>query len=193
MHLRLCLLLVLGVLCHDPARADAWGLDTLMRALAGNPGGTADFVEHKYLAVLDAPIQSSGTLVYRRPGRLERHTRLPHAETLVLDGDTLTLSRATGELHMDLRDYPDAAALIESVRSTLAGDRGALERNYLLSLSGDAHAWTLDLLPSDPTITELVHRIRIEGHQGQVGSVEILQADGDRSVMKITALSRDDR
>lgn len=185
------LFLLLCCLLGTPAHADGWSLDALMHALAANPGGTARFVEKKYLAVLDAPIQSSGTLVYRRPGRLERHTRLPRAESMVLDGSALTLSRASGELHMDLRDYPDAAALIESIRSTLAGDRSALEKNYLLSLSGDARAWTLDLSPSDPHITELVHRIRINGHAGQIDSVEILQADGDRSVMQITPLSRD--
>ncbi|WP_230970497.1 LolA family protein [Nitrogeniibacter aestuarii] len=175
----------------SPVRAAPWGLDTLMAALADNPGGTAQFVERKYLAVLDVPIESSGTLVYKRPGRLERHTERPRAESMVLDGSALTLSRASGDLHMDLRDYPDAAALIESIRSTLAGDRSALEKNYLLSLSGTSNAWTLDLSPSDPQITALVHRIRINGHAGLIDSVEILQADGDRSVMLITPLSQD--
>ena len=107
----------------------------------------------------------------------------------MLDGDALTLSRPSGELHMELRDYPDVAALIESIRSTLAGNRAALERNYLLSLSGERADWTLDLLPSNTDIAALVLRIRIEGQGGQVHAVEILQADGDRSVMQITPLA----
>jgi len=187
-RLSLFFCLMFSLVWAMPAHAGTWTLDALMKALASNAGGTVRFVEKKYLAVLDAPIQSAGTLVYQRPNRLERHTETPRAESMVLDGSALTLSRASGELHMDLRDYPDAAALIESIRSTLAGDRLALERNYLLSLSGNEPAWTLDLSPSDPKITELVHRIRITGHAGQIDAVEILQADGDRSVMQITPI-----
>lgn len=183
------LLLLLALATALPVCAANWDIPTLMRALAANPGGTARFVERKYLAVLDAPIESSGTLAYRPPARLERHTERPRPESLVLDGDALTLSRPSGELHMELRDYPDVAALIESIRSTLAGNRAALERNYLLSLSGERADWTLDLLPSNTDIAALVLRIRIEGQGGQVHAVEILQADGDRSVMQITPLA----
>ncbi len=170
--------------------APAWRVDTLMQSLSHNTGGKARFVERKYLALLDAPIESSGELVYKAPDRLERHTFKPKPESMVLDGSALTLTRESGSLHMDLRDYPDAAALIESIRSTLAGDRAALERNYRLGLSGARSAWTLDLSPADPKITELVLRIRIEGHDGQIDTVEILLADGDRSVMQITPISR---
>lgn len=172
------------------AGGGAWDLDALMHALALNPGGSALFVEKKFLAVLDAPIESSGTLVYTRPDRLERHTRAPRAESMVLDGAQLTLSRPSGDLHLNLADYPDASALIESIRSTLAGDRPALEKNYLLSLSGDRTAWTLDLLPSSERITEMIHRIRIDGRADRIERVEILQADGDRSVMQITPVSQ---
>lgn len=181
--------LLLACVLAGPVGAAGWDLNALMAALADNPGGEARFVERKYLAVLDAPIQSSGTLIYRRPGRLERHTRHPAPESMVLDGDALTLSRPSGTLHMSLGDYPEAAALIDSIRKTLAGDRRALERQYLLSLSGDAKDWTLDLSPADPKITELVHRIRIEGHAGRVDRVDILQADGDRAEMTITPLN----
>jgi len=178
------------LLLAAPASAAApWSIDTLMQALARNRGGTAHFVERKYLAVLDTPIESTGELVYKAPNRLERHARTPRPESMVLDGDALTLTRESGSLHMNLRDYPDAAALIESIRSTLAGDRDALARNYRLGLSGPREGWTLDLSPSDQRIAELVLRIRIEGHGGQIDTVDILQADGDRSVMKITPVT----
>ena len=103
-----------------------------------------------------------------------------------LDGDTLTLNRE-GKTHtLRLRDYPEVAALIDSIRATLAGDQQRLARSYALSVSGQASRWQLDLLPSDPGISKVVSRIRIGGRHGAVNEVEILQADGDRSVMSIT-------
>jgi outer membrane lipoprotein-sorting protein len=183
--------LLLAALASLPGASatTAWSIDALMQALSKNRGGTAHFVERKYLAVLDTPIESTGELVYKAPDRLERHALTPRRESMVLDGDALTLTRESGSLHMNLRDYPDAAALIESIRSTLAGDQATLARNYRLGLSGPREGWTLDLSPADQRIAELVLRIRIEGHAGQIDTVDILQADGDRSVMTITPVS----
>jgi hypothetical protein len=180
-------LFLFGVCCLGvfPALAAGWDIPRLMAALAANPGGRAQFVEKKYLAVLDAPIESSGELVYVAPERLERHTARPRAESMVLDGDALSLTRDGRTLNLRLRDYPEAAAFIASIRGTLAGDRAALERNFALSLSGTAARWTLTLLPSDARLASLVLRISVEGSGGQVRQVDILQADGDRSVLQI--------
>ncbi|MFN4063373.1 MAG: LolA-related protein [Parazoarcus communis] len=166
--------------------AAEWGVDQLMRTLADNGGGRVRFVETRYLAILEQPLTATGELVYIAPARLERHTETPVKETMVLDGDTLTLNRE-GKTHtLRLRDYPEVAALIDSIRATLAGDQQRLARSYALSVGGQASRWQLDLLPSDPGISKVVSRIRIGGRHGAVNEVEILQADGDRSVMSIT-------
>ena len=165
--------------------AAEWGVPQLMAQLAANAGGRATFVEHKYLAILDAPIESRGELVYVAPARLERHTVSPRAESMVLDGDALTITREGRKHQLSLRDYPEVAAFTETIRGTLAGDRTALERNWSLSATGSAERWTLHLLPSDPKLATLISRITAEGQGADLQTIEILQADGDRSVMQI--------
>lgn len=165
--------------------AGKWGVSQLMALLAANAGGRATFVEHKTLAFLDAPVVSRGELVYIAPARLERHTVSPRAESMVLDGDALTISREGRNHQLRLRDYPEVAAFIATIRGTLAGDRSALERNWQLSVSGSRERWTLHLLPSDPKLATLISRITARGRGGDLQSIEILQADGDRSVMQI--------
>lgn len=166
-----------------------WNLERLMALLAAHPGGRATFVERRHVAVLDRPVESSGELVYVRPGRLERHTLKPRRESVVLDGDTMTLERGGRAMQARLRDFPEAGAIVGALRGTLAGDRATLERSFGLTLGGSAERWTLDLLPSDPRLGELVHRIRVSGSQGEPRTVEILQADGDRSVTTITPVA----
>jgi hypothetical protein len=87
-----------------------------------------------------------------------------------------------------LQDYPELAAVVDSIRGTLAGDRKALERNYRLSLEGDIERWTLQLLPVDEKIQAVIKRIRITGARHAVSSIEINRADGDRSLMLIEKL-----
>jgi outer membrane lipoprotein-sorting protein len=157
----------------------------LMAGLAKNPQGAATFTEKKTISILDQPVESSGELLFIAPARLEKRTLKPRPETMVLDGDTLTLERGQRKHVLQLRDYPEVAAMIESIRATLAGDRKALERVYHLALDGGTERWTLVLTPLDPKVGAVIARIRMEGVKDVVRSVEILQADGDSSLMTI--------
>lgn len=163
--------------------AATWDLVRLMESLAANPGGRATFEETKYLSMLEAPLQSSGELLYRRPDRLEKRTLRPAPENLVLDGTELSVERAGQRISLRLGEHPEVAAFVESIRGTLAGDREALEGTYQLTLRGTEGNWSLLLVPRDPRMAALLDRILISGRQGQVRTVEIRRADGDRSVM----------
>ena len=102
---------------------------------------------------------------------------------------TLVIERGRQKHRLQLQDYPELAAFIDSIRGTLAGDRKALERNYRLSLDGTAERWTLQLLPVDEKMQAVVKRIRIAGVRDAVRSIEITQADGDSSLMLIEKLA----
>ncbi|MBA3773644.1 MAG: outer membrane lipoprotein carrier protein LolA [Ramlibacter sp.] len=163
----------------------AWDIDELMQTLAKSKASKATFVEHKHIAMLDAPVVSSGELVFTAPDRLERRTLKPRPESVVLEGDTMTLRRGERQMVLKLQDYPAVGALIESIRATLGGDRAALQRHYNLKLDGTAARWSLTLSPREARTRALVLEIRIDGELGEVRTVEIEQADKDRSVMTI--------
>jgi outer membrane lipoprotein-sorting protein len=175
----------LVLVCGQAADAAPLSVSQLMVSLAQHPQGAATFTEKKFIAILDQPVESSGELLFIAPARLEKRTLKPKPETMVLDGDTLTLQRGKRTRTLQLKDYPEVAGMIESIRATLAGDRQALERVYHLALDGSAERWTLVLTPLDPKIGAIIARIRMEGVKEMVRSVEITQADGDSSLMTI--------
>jgi len=167
------------------AHAAEWGIAELMRALAQRGADRATFVEKKFLAILDKPLESSGELRYAPPDRLEMRTLKPKPELLVLERDKLAIERGNQKHSLRLRDYPEIAAFVESLRDTLAGDHKALERVYRLELHGNQERWTLVMLPSDAKLAAMVLRIDVTGTRDRVRSIEILQADGDRSVITV--------
>ncbi len=166
-----------------------WDIDRLMRGLAQIRSDHASFVEKKFIAMLDKPVESSGELFYTAPDRLEKRTLKPKPESMTVDAGTLVMERGRQVHRLQLQDYPELAAFIDSIRGTLAGDRKALERNYRLSLEGTAERWTLQLLPLDEKMRAVVARVRIAGARDAVRSVEITQADGDSSLMLIEKLA----
>ncbi|OGA35302.1 MAG: acyltransferase [Betaproteobacteria bacterium RIFCSPLOWO2_12_FULL_64_23] len=171
------------------SHAAEWDIDQLMRGLAQIHSGHARFVEKKFIAMLDRPVESSGELFYTAPDRLEKRTIKPKPESMTVDAGTLVIERGRQKHRLQLQDYPELAAFIDSIRGTLAGDRKALERNSQMSLEGTAGRWTLQLLPLDEKMQAVVTRIRISGVRYAVRSIEITQADGDSSLMLIEKLT----
>jgi hypothetical protein len=180
----LCILSALG----NTARAAAAGsgdLDQVMALLAMRRHGRAEFIEQHFLAVLKRPIESSGELRYDAPDRLEKRTLMPRAETLVLTGGVLTVERAHSRRVTDLHAHPQVLPFVESIRATLAGDRGALERVFRLEFAGSVSRWTLTLAPLESKVKQSVSQVRIDGARDQLLKVEIRQPDGDRSLMTL--------
>jgi outer membrane lipoprotein-sorting protein len=175
--------LVLAAL--SPAALAAWDLQQLMDTLAQNKSSRTTFVEKKYIAMLDKPVESSGELLYTAPDGLEKRTLKPKAESMIIKGGELFIERGQQKHRLQLQAYPELAAFIDSIRGTLAGDRKALERSYRLSLEGTAERWTLRLLPLNEKMAAVIQRISITGSRDQVSSIEISQADGDSSLMTI--------
>ena len=179
----------LALVTLSPAAFAAWELQQLMDSLAKNKSGRATFVEKKYISLLDQPVESSGELLYTAPGRLEKRTLKPRPESLLIDNGALTVERGKRRMVLRLQDYPELVAFTESIRGTLAGDTVALKRIYNLDLDGSEERWTLTLRPVETKMLDVVQRIRIGGSRAEVKSVEIEQADKDRSVMLITPLA----
>ena len=167
------------------AAAPSQDLDSLMGLLAQRQHGHVSFTEKHFLAVLDRPVESSGELLYDAPDRLEKRTLKPKPETLVLQHGVITAQRGRHTYTLNLSDYPQIVPLIDSIRATLAGDRASLERLFKVTFDGALEQWTLVLAPSDPAVAKSVREIRIEGARDAIHTVEIQQADGDRSLLTI--------
>jgi len=171
-----------------PAAAQAYGVQELFQSLAGDKPRRASFQEKKTIALLDKPVESSGELVFTPPARLEKRTSKPRTESIVVEGDIATIERGGKRQTLRLSQYPGVAVLIDSIRSTLAGDLKTLTKTYSAAVAGDAALWRLTLRPIDPSLGTFVEHIEIAGSKGQVRTVEIFQADGDRSVMTLTPI-----
>ncbi len=169
------------------ACAQSWGVTQLMNAMAQVSGHQGRFTEKKTVALLKAPLESGGTLTYRRPSYVEKHVLTPQDETIAVDGDELTWqNNATGKKRkLRLQSNPALAALVESIRATLAGDLPTLQRFYEIRLDGTSAKWILTLTPSDEVMRRTLQSMRMEGSGNRLLVVDALEAGGDRSVMQI--------
>jgi len=167
------------------AQEEPWDFARLMGELAQVQTSRARYSEVRRVAVLQKPLQLSGTLFYERPARIEKRQTLPFREVISVDGDRLTIERDGKTREIRLQNAPLIAALVESLRATLAGDGAELERLYSVRVQGTRQRWTLALSPREVEIAGVVKGISIAGSGSRVARLEILEPGGDGSVMTI--------
>lgn len=171
-----------------PARADgALALPDLMHALAALKSSNAHFVEQRYLKMLSEPLKSSGTLTYVAPDRLEKITLWPRPQRMAVDGDRLLIDPGPDghPKTLSLAAQPEVGAFVEAIRGTLAGDLPALERYYTVGLEGGWSDWALRLEPKEAVARKLLASILVKGQASGLQTIDIKEADGDRSEMII--------
>jgi outer membrane lipoprotein-sorting protein len=167
------------------ARAQAFDLGALMTLLGRTRSGEANFVETRRIEMLDRTLQSSGRLSFKAPDSFVRETLKPRHEKLAVDGNTLTMSLGERSRTMQLDASPEAAVIVEAIRGTLTGNRATLERLFETTVSGDASAWMLKLVPRDLRLRGQVSAVEVSGREAMTREVQVQLADGDRSVMTI--------
>ena len=168
----------------------AWALDLpeLMGLLAQRRSGEARFSEERFVSGLDRSLVSSGTLSFSAPDSFTRRTLQPRAESMIVEGQKVTLERSGRVRQVNLDAIPEMAAIVTALRGTLTGDAAALRQYFRPTVSGSAAAWSITLAPLENRLLEAVKQLRIDGEQADVRVVEILLGDGDRSVMAIEPL-----
>jgi outer membrane lipoprotein-sorting protein len=177
---------LLAVLAFSASSAWAFDLPELMGLLGKQKSGEARFTEQRFVRGLEGPLDASGTLSFQAPDKMTRRTLTPRPETMVVDGNTLTLSRGGRTRTLTLDSMPELLGMVEAMRGTLNGSTQSLARYFRTSVSGTPDKWTLDLVPIDERLAAQVRSLRLSGRAGEVLGIEMEFIGGDRSVMSIT-------
>ena len=179
LHLLLVAAVVLGA--DAPQPAGTLTLDELLGHMATTRGVVAEFREVKLLALLDAPLETHGTLYFVPPDKLARVTRDPAATRLLLVGDHMRFEDEAGASDIDLSQNPVARQFANNLIVLWRGDRAALEALYRLDFEADGARWKLGLVPKSAPLDRFIRSIRIAGEGPTILDMELVETDGDRT------------
>lgn len=169
------------------AAAEQWSLRALMGELAKTRSGSVRYREERHLKTMTEPVVVTGTMAYQAPDRLVKIALTPQKETMVIEGDNLTIERkgGVGVQSLKLSEIPQLNSLITALRATLLGDREALRRHFEVRVRGTRAAWSMDLTPRTGGGRGSGLRITVDGVAGRPSRFEIRQPDGDRIVVQV--------
>lgn len=165
--------------------AAPFDLPRLAALLAQRRETQTRFSEERFVAGLDQPLRASGTLSFTPPARFVRQQLEPRPETMAIDGNQLTMTRAGRTRTLALDSVPEAGALLEALRGAFTGDLAALQRHYDTRLDGQLARWRLTLTPRAERLGTQIQRLLLEGEAAQLRTIELHLAGGDRALMTL--------
>lgn len=173
----------------------------LFKRLATLTGLEATFVETKKLALLRAPLVSTGLMYYMRPGYLLREIESPGSSRVLITPSTLELQDAQTRRSIDLRARPDVKLFVESFTKVLAGDQAALAKGFDIEFkprvlpkknsppANTKDEWKLLLVPKAPPLSHLVKQLELTGRGYAVERIRVVETKGDTSEIVLTVKS----
>jgi outer membrane lipoprotein-sorting protein len=184
-----CLALLFALSLAVPARAEEPTLEGLLAEFAKVTALSAHFREEKTMALLAVPLVSEGDIYYERPRRLARHTKTPGASSVVLDGAQLSFGDAQHKESMGVDAHPALRVLVDTFVSVLSGDQERLLAMADVKLEKvGARGFKIHVTPKEPNVLKLVRSMSFEGEGPLLTKMELLDANGDRSVTTFSSV-----
>lgn len=159
-------------------------LDLLMARFAASKGVRARFQETRTLDLLAEPIETRGTLYFSPPDRLARITTFPGHSRVVVRGTRVGFTDETGHREVDLADSELARALVGNLAVLLRGDLVEVRKRFHVDYHAADARWELVLQPRNRALQAVIERMRVQGTNGDVTSIETLDTNGDATVTR---------
>ncbi|MGH8380505.1 outer membrane lipoprotein carrier protein LolA [Pseudomonas sp.] len=175
----LCIGLLLG--CN---LAQAFGLNDLRKQLGEPAVIKGPFIQEKHLRALPQPLVSKGQFVLARDHGLLWLLQTPLKQDYRLNAQGIARRDPAG-----WQMLPGKSAGAEQNRlffAVLQGDSSGLERDFELSLQGDAQHWQLRLTPRSLLLKQVFKQIDIDGGRF-VERIQLLETQGDSTVLRMSS------
>lgn len=166
----------------DRTAVDASLLTTLLGRLREHDTVKVKFTQQKKLRILKRPLQSEGSLVFRRSRGMVWQVTAPVAATYVLnDKGMRELGAQAGSSIAAHSSMPDLLPLFDAI---FAGDEATLARNFDYRIAGSAQQWQLLLTPRDAMLLRVFDRLELTGGN-YIDSITLFDTRGDQTRIEL--------
>ncbi len=164
------------------APAQAFDLPQLAQQLSQPAVVRGDFIQEKHLRALPQPLTSQGHFVLARDHGLLWLLQQPIRQDYRITREGIAKRSERNWLAVDQQG--SSARQNQLFLAVLSGDTEALQRDFDLSLNGEANAWRLQLAPRGALLKQVFAAIEIRGG-ATVTEIELRETQGDITMLRL--------
>ena len=146
-----------------------------------------DFIQTKYLKMLNDKMVSKGKMYYQQSNRLRWEYLSPYAYTFILNNDKVLLKNKQRNDVIDVNNNKVFREIVRIMMNSVVGNCLNDEKSYKSSISVQKGEWVATLLPQRKDMKQMFQKIVLHFNQKQVvvTQVEIIEKNGDKTVIEL--------
>lgn len=188
---RILTLLLTGLLMATPVAAqrvnDAAVIRQINTAASKLRTMQCDFVQTKYMRMLNDKIMSRGHMYYAQPNRLRWEYTSPYTYIFVLNNSQVLMRKGRNSQVVDVNQSRVFKEITRIMMNSVVGKCLSDRKDFKTSIAATQTEWIATLVPQKKNLRQMFKTIRIHFNKRRlmVSVVELYENNGDRTVIEL--------
>ena len=146
-----------------------------------------DFVQTKYLKMLNDKMVSRGKMYYQRSNKLRWEYTSPYAYTFVLNGNNIHINKGKRSSTINVNQNKMFKEIARIMMNSVVGNCLTDKKDFKVGLSGSGSEYMATLLPLQKQMRTMFQKIVLHFNKAKltVSTVELYEKNGDRTVIEL--------
>ena len=147
-----------------------------------------DFVQTKYLKMLNDKMVSRGKMYYQQSDKLRWEYTAPYQYTFVLNGSSVLLNKGKRNDVINVNQSKFFKEIARIMMNSVVGKCLTDKKDFRTTISTTNSEWVATLVPQRSTMKQMFQKIVLHFNKQRkmVSTVEIVEKKGDRTVIQLT-------
>ena len=187
----LFLFLALLMLCPDNVRAQRVNEAAVKRQIAQAAAKVrtlqCDFVQTKYVKMLNGKMVASGKMYYQKSDCLRWQYTAPYSYTFIINGPRVNIRRGQRSDVINVNQSKMFKEIARIMMNSVVGNCLNDKRDFKVSLTGSSSEYIATLYPQQKQMKMLFQKIILHFHKTRsvVTQVELIEKKGDRTIIEL--------
>ncbi len=146
-----------------------------------------DFVQTKYLKMLNDKMVSKGKMYYQQSNKLRWEYISPYTYTFVLNGSKVLISKGSRNDVINVNQSKVFKEIARIMMNSVVGKCLSDEKDFKVTLTGSSAEYVATLYPQQKQMKQMFQTIilHFDRQKSTVSKVELVEKKGDRTVIEL--------
>ncbi len=146
-----------------------------------------DFVQTKYLKMLNDKMVSKGKMYYQQSNKLRWEYTSPYTYTFVLNGSSVLLNKGNRSDVINVNQSKFFKEIARIMMNSVVGKNLVDSKDFKVSLTGSSTEYVATLYPQQKQMKQMFQKIilHFNRQKSTVSTVELIEKKGDKTVIEL--------
>lgn len=146
-----------------------------------------DFVQTKYLKMLNDKMVSRGKMYYQQSNKLRWEYTSPYSYVFVLNGSQVLISKGNRNDVINVNQSKVFKEIARIMMNSVVGNSLNDQKDFAVSISATATEYVATLVPKQKQMKQMFQKIVLHFNKQKsiVAKVELIEKKGDRTVIEL--------